>query len=84
VDPEWIQILPLKPFRIWTHIMVLRAREASVADPGPGSGAFLTPGSGAFLTPGSGMGKKIRIWIRDEHHGSCSKSLETIFWVEIL
>jgi hypothetical protein len=31
----------------------------SVADP--------DPGSGAFLTPGSGMGKKIKIRIRDEH-----------------
>jgi hypothetical protein len=30
---------------------------ASVVDPDPGSGAFLTPdpGSGAFLTPGSGI-----------------------------
>jgi hypothetical protein len=28
---------------------------SSVADPDPGSGAFLTPGSGAFLTPGSGI-----------------------------
>ncbi len=27
---------------------------SSVADPDPGSGAFLTAGSGAFLTPGSG------------------------------
>jgi hypothetical protein len=31
----------------------------SVADPDPGSGAFLTPASGIFLTldPGSGMEK---------------------------
>jgi hypothetical protein len=32
----------------------------SVADPGPGSGAFLTSGYG-----GSGTDKKIKIWIRD-------------------
>jgi hypothetical protein len=36
----------------------------SVADPDPGSGAFLTPGSG----------------IRIEQTGSYSYSLETIFW----
>ncbi len=48
---------------------------ASVAD----------PGSGAFLTSGSGIrdGYNIRIRIRDEHPGSYSESLETIFWVKI-
>jgi hypothetical protein len=40
----------------------------SVADP--------DPGSGAFLTPGFGMGKKIRIQIRDEKPGHISESLE--------
>jgi hypothetical protein len=34
----------------------------SVADPDPGSGAFLTPGSGDV--------QKIRIWIRSEQPGS--------------
>jgi hypothetical protein len=43
----------------------------SVADP--------DPGSGAFLTLGSGMGK-----IRDEQPGSYFRELKTIFWVKIL
>ncbi len=43
----------------------------SVADP--------DPGSGAFLTPGSGMGKN-----QDPDPGHVSESLETIFWVKIL
>jgi hypothetical protein len=45
----------------------------NVADPDPGSGAFLTPGSG-ILDPGSGMGNK---------SGSGSGSPETISWVKI-
>jgi hypothetical protein len=36
----------------------------SVADPGPGSGAFLTSGSGMEINPHLGSG------IRDEHPGS--------------
>ncbi len=40
----------------------------SVADPDPGSGAFLTPGS----------------IVRDNKSGSGSGSLKTIFWVKIL
>jgi hypothetical protein len=43
----------------------------SVADPDPGSGAFLTPGSGPFLTPGSG--------IRDEQPGSYFLELRNHF-----
>jgi hypothetical protein len=46
----------------------------SVADPDLGSVAFLTSGSG------SGMGKKIRIWIRDEHPGSFLRGLEKQFF----
>jgi hypothetical protein len=45
---------------------------ASVADPDPGSGAFLTPGSGMVgkkSGPGSGM----------NHPDHISESLETIF-----
>jgi len=48
----------------------------SVADPDPGSGAFLTPGSGMGKKSGSGSGMKIPDHI--------SKSLGTIFWVKIL
>jgi hypothetical protein len=58
----------------------------SVADPDPGSGAFLTPGSGAFLTPGSGMGTKSRsgsgIRIRDEHPGEYFRELRNSFLVK--
>jgi hypothetical protein len=48
----------------------------SVADPDPGSGAFLTTGSGIRdgKKPGSGMNNSYHI----------SESLKTIFWVEIL
>jgi hypothetical protein len=42
---------------------------ASVADP--------DPGSGAFLTPGSGMGKKSESGMKNPDH--ISKCLETIF-----
>ncbi len=47
-----------------------------VADPDPGSGAFLTPGSwmGEKSDSGSGMNNPNHI----------SESLETIFWVKIL
>ncbi len=54
--------------------------KSSVADP--------DPGSGAFLTSGSGMGKKIRnpdprsgSWMNNPDH--IFESLETIFWVKI-
>ncbi len=59
---------------------------ASVADPDPGSGAFLTPGSG---TRNLGWGK-IRIRIRDQdlsgrnNPDHISENLETMFWVKIL
>jgi hypothetical protein len=50
----------------------------SVADPDPGSGAFLTPGTGmgnkSAPVSGSGMNSPDHI----------SESLETIFWVKIL
>ncbi len=42
-----------------------RLSDRCVADPDPGSGAFLTPGSGAFLTPGSGIRCLFDSWIRD-------------------
>ncbi len=48
----------------------------SVADPDPGSGAFLTPGSGIGKISRSVSGKNITDPI--------SVSLETIFWVKIL
>jgi hypothetical protein len=48
----------------------------SVADP--------DPGSGAFLTPGCGMGKKSRSGIRDENPGSYFLELRNTFWVKIL
>ncbi len=50
----------------------------SVADPDPGSGAFLTPGSGMGRKSASGSG------IRDEQPGSYLlelRKLETIFFV---
>ncbi len=50
--------------------------ETSVADPDPGSGAFLTSGSGMGKQSKSGSGMNI------PHH--ISESLETIFWVKIL
>jgi hypothetical protein len=50
-----------------------------VADPDPGSGAFLTPGG---LNPGSGMGKNSGsgIWIRDEQLGSYYRKLKKQFF----
>ncbi len=49
---------------------------SSVADPDPGSGAFLTPGSGMAKKSGSGSG------MNNPDH--ISESLKTIFWVKIL
>ena len=48
--------------------------KSSVADP--------DPGSGAFLTPGSGMGKKSGSGTDNPDH--ISESLEVIFWVKYL
>jgi hypothetical protein len=45
----------------------------SVADP--------DPGSGAFLTPGSGMGKKSRSGSGMNFLDDFSESLENFFWV---
>ncbi len=53
-----------------------RLLENSVADPDPGSGAFLTPGSGMSKKSGFGSG------MNNPDH--ISESLETIFWVKIL
>ncbi len=47
----------------------------SVADPDPGSGAFLIPGSGMGKKSGSGSG------INNPDH--ISESLETNVWVKI-
>jgi hypothetical protein len=47
---------------------------SSVADPDPGSGAFLT------LDPGSGMGKKSGSGSVMNNPDHISYSLETIFW----
>jgi hypothetical protein len=57
------------------HLLQLTSVQFSVADPDPGSGAFLTPGSetpGAFLMdpvpfwpPGSGIRCLFDPWIRD-------------------
>ncbi len=49
---------------------------ASVADPDPGSGAFLAPGSGMGNKSGSGSG------MNNPDH--ISESLETFFWIKIL
>ncbi len=46
----------------------------SVADP--------DPGSGAFLTPGSGTGKKSRSGSGMNNPYNISESLETIFWAK--
>jgi hypothetical protein len=51
---------------------------SSVADPDPGSGAFLT------LDPGSGMGKKSGSVSGMNNPDHISERLETIFWVKIL
>ncbi len=58
----------------------------SVADPDPGSGAFLTPKSGAFLTPKSGirMGKNSWSGSGTNNPNYLSESLETIFWDKML
>jgi hypothetical protein len=48
----------------------------SVADPDPGSGAFLTPGSGTGKNSGSGP--------RMNNPDHIFESLENIFWVKIL
>ncbi len=50
----WKLLLQILKVFLGTYLAVLRIRS----------------GSAAFLTPGSGMGKKIKIWIRDEHSGS--------------
>jgi hypothetical protein len=47
------------------HLLQLTNVQFSVADPDPGSGAFMTPGSGAFLTPRSGIRCLFDPWIRD-------------------
>ncbi len=57
-----------------TYAMKGSLFKSSVAEP--------DPGSGAFLTPGSGMGKNSRSRFRDEHFGYISESLKTIFWLE--
>jgi hypothetical protein len=56
----------------------------SVADPGPGSGAFITPGSGMGKKSGSGSGRSKN---QDPEPGSgmnnpyhISESSETVFW----
>ncbi len=65
-------------------LVTCRSLAGSVADPDPGSGAFLTPGSGMAkkffdADPGSAMEKiRIRIWekfesgIRDKRPGSAT------------
>jgi hypothetical protein len=50
----------------------------SVADPDPGSDAFLT------LYPGYGMGKKAGSGSGMNNPDHISESLETIFWVKML
>ncbi len=51
----------------------------SVADPDPGSGAFLTPGSGSGIRDGKypDLDPRSRIW--DEHHRSFFRELRNIF-----
>jgi hypothetical protein len=56
----------------------LQQVEASVADPDPGSDAFLT------LYPGSGMGKKSRSGSGMNIPNHISDSLKTIIWVKKL
>ena len=57
------------------HVSMGGINTFSVADPDPGSGAFLTPGSGSGIRDGekseSGMNIPNRIY----------ESLKTIFWV---
>jgi hypothetical protein len=53
------------------HCESVKVVLSSVADP--------DPGSGAFLTPGSGMGKKSGIRIRDEQPGSYFLELRNHF-----
>ncbi len=52
--------------------------DVSVADPDPGSGAFLTSGFVLGYKSRSGSG----ILIRDEHPEHISENLETIVWVK--
>ncbi len=74
---------PVWPICKWQHVV-------SVADPDPGSSAFLTPGSG-FRYSGSGMGKKSGSGsrIRNEqpyflelgNHFSVLKYLNSLIWI---
>jgi hypothetical protein len=60
------------------HFLKRQTKFCSVADPDPGSGAFLTQGSGSAMNknpePGSGMNIPDHI----------SESLETIFGLKLL
>jgi hypothetical protein len=67
----------------WAEFLLLSGRrlfffksvsDASVADPDPGSGAFLAPGFGIQ------DGYKIKIRIRDEHPGSYFRELRNNFF----
>jgi hypothetical protein len=51
----------------------VKSKPTSVADPDPGSGAFLTPGSGVGKKSGSGSA------IRDEQNGSYFLELRNHF-----
>ncbi len=62
------------PWRQQNVLIISQTR--NVADP--------DPGSGAFLTPGSGMGKKSRSGSGMNIPDHISESLETILWVKIL
>jgi len=69
------------PSRLRVPVQYFSKRINSVADPDPGSGAFLTPwirdlGPGMSKKSGSGSG------MNNTDH--INKSLETIFWVKIL
>ncbi len=63
-------------YSITVGTYTLLKTETSVADPDPGSSAFLTPGSGMGKKSGSGSG------MNNPDH--ISESLETIFWVKVL
>jgi hypothetical protein len=58
-----------EPWYAATHLTVSNLK-ISVADPDPGSGAFLTPGSGMGIKSGSGYGMN-----KPDHN---SESLETM------
>jgi hypothetical protein len=72
VDPDPVVAENLSRIRIRIQLNSFRIRITSVADPDPGSGAFLTPGSGRGFFRISDPGSQTHIF----------EGLVTSFWVK--